>query len=101
MNPIAAGIGAALISGVAMYTVGAKTAQVDAFTPMPASEQRVDAQFVPASYTTALRPVAVPAIATTSAPAITQVHNTRRTSAPQRSVTRSTNRRVVDEREIA
>jgi hypothetical protein len=57
MNPIAAGIAGALISGVAMYTVGAK-AQMNTLTQEPAPVQAVDRQFVPVGYTTALRPAA-------------------------------------------
>lgn len=57
MNPIATGITAALISGVAMYTAGAKSAQADALTPYSALVQTVDGQFVPAT-ATALRPAA-------------------------------------------
>jgi hypothetical protein len=99
MNPtIAAGVAGALISGVAMYTVGARSAHVEAFTPNPALVQTVDGQYVPASYTTALRPVAAP-VATTS--------NTRRAAAPQpqvtRTVTRTAPREVVveeDAREV-
>ena len=49
MKPIAAAAAGALISGVAMYTVGAKTATVDAFTSAPAFVQTVDGQYVPAS----------------------------------------------------
>ena len=49
MTPIAAATAGALISGVAMYTVGAKTATVDAFTQAPALVQTVDGQYVPAS----------------------------------------------------
>ena len=49
MTPIAAATAGALISGVAMYTVGAKTATVDAFTQAPALVQTADGQYVPAS----------------------------------------------------
>ena len=52
MNPIAAGVAGALISGVAMYTLGAKTTQVDAFTQEPAAVHAVDSQVVPATSTT-------------------------------------------------
>ena len=45
MTPIAAAVAGALISGVAMYTVGAKTATVDAFTPAPGLVQGVDGQY--------------------------------------------------------
>jgi hypothetical protein len=50
MKPIAAAAAGALISGVAMYTVGARTATVDAFTPAPGGlVQTADAQYLPAS----------------------------------------------------
>jgi hypothetical protein len=39
MKPIAAAVAGALISGVAMYTVGARTATVDAFSQNPALVQ--------------------------------------------------------------
>jgi hypothetical protein len=66
MNPIATGVAAALISGVAMYTVGAQTAsaQVEALTQNPAVVQAVGNQLVPAPSTTALRPIAAPSGAT-------------------------------------
>jgi hypothetical protein len=92
MNPITAGIAGALISGVAMYTVGAKDAL----------GQSVDTQLVPATYATALRPIAAP-----SAGVVTPVRNTATRRAParqQRPVYRSTpvqEREIVrDEREI-
>jgi hypothetical protein len=94
MNPtIAAGVAGALISGVAMYTVGAKSAQVEAFTQNPALVQTLEGQFVPASYTTALRPVAAPSVVTTG--------TTRRATAAQprvtRTVTTTAPRQVVEE----
>jgi hypothetical protein len=55
VKPVAAAVAGALISGVAMYTVGAKTAQVDAFQT-PALVQTVDGGWVQAedvSYRTA------------------------------------------------
>ena len=42
MNPMATGVAAALISGVAMYTVGTKAAQLDTLTQNAASVQAVD-----------------------------------------------------------
>jgi hypothetical protein len=68
MNPIATGVAAALISGVAMYTVGAQnaSAQVDALTQSPAVVQAVGNQLVPTPFTTALRPIAAPSGATAS-----------------------------------
>ena len=93
MNPtIAAGVAGALISGVAMYTVGAKTAQVDAFTQNPALVQTLDGQFVPASYSTALRPVAAPLVA---APA-----STRRAATTQQTVRRSTTTTTAPREEV-
>jgi|SoiMethySBSTD1v2_1073268.scaffolds.fasta_scaffold00131_26 hypothetical protein len=97
MNPIAAGVAGALISGVAMYAVGAKAAQPNTLTQEPALVQTVDGQFVPLSYTNSLRPVAAPSIAT-------PVRTTRRTTTASRPVYRTApvqNREVVrDEREI-
>ena len=85
MNPIATGVAAALISGVAMYTVGTKAAQLDTLTQNTASVQAVDGQFVPAAYTTALRPAAAPSIATA-----TPVRDTaRRTTTARRPVYRT------------
>src|SRR6187399_669836 len=91
MNPITAGIAGALISGVAMYTVGAKDVL----------GQSVDTQMVPATYATALRPIAA-----TSPGIVTPVRNTtavRRAPAPQRTVYRAPvqDREIVrEEREI-
>src|SRR6185503_5422570 len=93
MNPIAAGVAGALISGVAMYTLGAKTTQVDAFTQEPAAVHAVDSQVVPATYTTSLRPVA--------APSTVPVRNTRRTTAAsQTTASRPVYRAPVQEREV-
>jgi hypothetical protein len=92
MNPIAAGVAGALISGVAMYTLGAKTTQVDAFTQEPATVHAVDSQVVPATYTTSLRPVA--------APSTVPVRNTRRTTASQTTTSRPVYRAPVQEREV-
>jgi hypothetical protein len=90
MNSIAAGIAGALISGVAMYTLGASDAL----------GQSVDTQLVPPTYATALRPIAAP-----SAGVVTPVRNTTRrtTTAARRPVYRTPvqDREVVrDEREI-
>jgi len=92
MNPIAAGLAGALIAGVAMYTVGAKAGQVDPFTQTPVPVQTVGGQFVPATYATALRPVAAPPIGT-----VTTVSNVRHTSPPPR---RTAKRTVTTDREI-
>ena len=91
MNSIAAGIAGALISGVAMYTLGAGDAL----------GQSVDTQLVPPAYATALRPIAAP-----SAGVVTPVQHstTRRTTAARRPVNRRVSvqdREVIrDEREI-
>jgi len=95
MNPIAAGVAGALISGVAMYTMGAKAAQADTLAPA-ASVQTVGAQFVPANSTTALRPVAAPAIAP-SVQTVTRTVSTRRATTPRRTETRTV---TSDGREI-
>ena len=104
MNPtIAAGVAGALISGVAMYTVGTKTAQVEAFTQNPALVQTVDGQFVPASYTTALRPVAAPPVATTTRRAATtqpRVTRTVTTTAPREVVVEQDARETVVEEDV-
>ncbi len=98
MNPtIAAGVAGALISGVAMYTVGAKTAQVDAFTQNPALVQTADGQFVPASYSTALRPVAAPSVATT---ANTQSAATTRQTVRRTTAATAAPREVVVEEDV-
>ena len=91
MKAIAAGLAGALISGVAMYTVGAGDAL----------GQSLDTQMVPATYATALRPIAAP-----EAAVVTPVRNTttaRRAPARQRTVYRAPvqEREIVrDEREI-
>jgi len=99
MNPIAAGVAGALISGMAMYTMGAKAAQADTLTPATASVQTVGAQFVPANYTTALRPVAAPTIATSAPPVKPTV--TRRAPRPvDRMVTNDRREIVRSEEEV-
>ena len=99
MNPIAAGVAGALISGVAMYAVGSKAPQVDTFAQEPALVQTVDGQFVPARYTNSLRPMESPSI-----PAATPVRTVRRTTTASRPAYRAPvqEREVVqDEREVA
>ena len=97
MNPIAAGVAGALISGVAMYTLGAKTTQVDAFTQEPALVHTLDGQVVPAGYANSLRPIAAPSTVTA-----TPVRNARRTTTASRPVYRAPvqERVVSDEREV-
>ena len=64
MKPMAAAVAGAVISGVAMYAVGVRAPQADAFVESPALVQTLDGQYVamaqPAGYTTALRPAATP-----------------------------------------
>ena len=56
MNSIATGITAALVSGLVMYTAGAKAAQLDSFTNNnPALVQAVDGQSMPTTGATAQR----------------------------------------------
>jgi hypothetical protein len=99
MKTFATGVAAALISGVAMYTVGTKAAQLDTLTQNAALVQAADGQFVPATYTAALRPVAAPSIATA-----TPVSSTRRTTTTTRRPVYRTapvqQREVVREEEI-
>ena len=66
MNAIATGITAALVSGLVMYTAGAKAAQLDAFTDNnPALVQTVDGQSMSTTGATGLRPVATPPVTAT------------------------------------
>jgi hypothetical protein len=46
MKPMAAAVAGALISGVAMYAVGARAAQNDAFVENPALVQTLDGQYL-------------------------------------------------------
>ena len=99
MKPMTAGVAAALVSGVVMFTVGAKADSLNTFNQSPALVQTADGQFVPASYSTALRPAAVPTVA---AP----VRSTRTAPAPRRTVSRApqSTREIIreeDRREIA
>ena len=87
MKPVAAAVAGALISGVAMYTVGARTATVDAFTQTPAVVQTADGQYVPATQlvttTSTLRPVATRPVAAQPARVV------RTSAAPRRTVYRA------------
>ena len=88
MKPIAAAVAGALISGAAMYTVGAKTAQVDAYTQAPALVQTVDGQYVSLPATAAVQPMR---LTTTTAPrAVVTPVSTRRVAQQSRTVTRTT-----------
>ena len=86
---MAAAVAGAAISGVAMYAVGMRTPQADAFVETPALVQTLDGQYVamarPANDTTALRPAATP---------VAQ----RRSGAPRRTVYR--NVEPVDEQVV-
>jgi hypothetical protein len=98
MNPIAAGVAGALISGLAMYAVGTKAAQMDTLTPEPALVHTVDGQIVPVSYANSLRPMVSPSVA-----AAAPVRSTVRTTTAARPVYRAPvqEREVVrDEREV-
>jgi len=91
MKPLAAAVTGALISGVAMYTVGARTATVDAFTQTPAPVQTEVGQYGPTTQLVST----VPATG-----GIQPVKYTRSTSAPRRTVYRtsqSTSERVYRE----
>lgn len=101
MTPMAAAAVGALISGVAMYAVGARAQQDSAFAELPAVVETVDGRYVQVAGArtlgTALQPAAAPAVVRTVAPARTTV----RTAAPQRTVYRTApaaQERVVVER---
>jgi hypothetical protein len=82
MKPMAAAVAGALISGVAMYAVGARAAQNDAFVENPALVQTLDGQY--------LAPAAQPrAQFVSSAPAAPRVV---RTQARPRTVYRTVER---------
>jgi hypothetical protein len=97
MKPVAAAVAGALISGAAMYTVGAKTATVDAFTQTPAVVQTADGQYAQASQfasspapVVSARPAVQPAAlrrtaarpAVSAAPAVAQRENVDREIVP-------------------
>ncbi len=99
MKPMAAAVAGALMSGVAMYTVGARTQTVDAFTQSPALVQPVDDRYVTAVPALAdAQPVSVQPASYTSAvpaPAVRTV-SSRRAAAPARRVaTRDASRRTT------
>jgi hypothetical protein len=73
-----------------MYTLGAKTAQVDAFTQEPALVHAVDTQAAPVSDANSFRPVASPSNAT-----VTPARSTRATTAR-----RPVSREAAQEREV-
>ena len=85
MNAIATGIAGALISGVAMYTVGAKATPLDAFTAKPGVGPDRGRAVVPAN-TTALQPAATQTVTTTP---INNVSVTRRRTVYRRAAERS------------
>lgn len=74
MKPMAAAVAGALISGVAMYAVGAGAAQRDAFVENPALVQTVDGQYLapaatqPRAMFVSNAPVAAPRVVRTQQP---------------------------------
>ena len=81
MKPLAAAVTGALISGVAMYTVGARTATVDAFTQTPAPVQTELGQYGPTTQLVSTAPA--------SGGGIQPVQYVRRSSPARRTVSRS------------
>jgi hypothetical protein len=90
VKPMGAAAAGAVISGVAMYAVGMRVPQADAFVESPALVQALDGEYVamarPATYTTALRPAATP---------VAQ-RRTTATAAPRRTVYRNVEPAVED-----
>lgn len=74
MKPMAAAVAGALISGVAMYAVGAGAAQRDAFVENPALVQTADGQYLapaamqPRAMFVSNAPVAAPRVVRTQQP---------------------------------
>ena len=64
VNPMAAAVAGAVVSGVVMYGAGLRAPQADAFVESPALVQTIDGGYAavaqPTRYTTALRPAVVP-----------------------------------------
>lgn len=88
MKPVTAAVAGALISGVAMYTLGARTENVEAFTQEPAAVATLDGQLAQA------RPVAtVPVKSFASAPA----RRSRTAASPQQPVYRPVERESREE----
>ena len=94
MNSYATGITAALISGVVMYSAGAKATQLDAFTNNPALVQTAQAQSTTGA--TALRPVATPPVTATP---VSHNNATRRRTV-NRTTTAARDREVLSREEI-
>jgi hypothetical protein len=98
MNPITAGVAGALISGVLMYTMGAKDTAANAFSQNPAWVQTVEGQYVPVSDSTGLRPAAA-----SPAQAARPITNARRASTSRPVVNRTaraTSQETVRDEEI-
>ena len=93
MKAITTGITAALVSGVVMFTAGAKAAQLDAFTNNQALVQSADAQSTTGA--TALRPVATPPVTTT-----VSNHNATRRRTVNRTTTAARQDREIRREEI-
>jgi len=95
MNSYAAGITAALISGVVMYSAGAKATQLDAFTNNPALVQTAQAQSTTGA--TALRPVATPPV---TARPVSNNNATRRRTVNRATTAARTDGEVIRREEI-
>ena len=94
MKAITTGITAALVSGVVMFTAGAKAAQLDAFTNNQALVQSADAQSTTGA--TALRPVAASPVTTLPA----SNHNVTRRRTVNRNTTAARQDREIRREEI-
>jgi hypothetical protein len=102
MKPIAAAVAGAVISGVAMYTVGAKTAQVDAFTSNPGVQnpglvQTLDGQYLSAP-TAGVQPVRYTTVTPAPRATVTPIAARRTVSSSRNVAAPSAQRdRVVDD----
>ena len=94
MKAITTGITAALVSGVVMFTAGAKAAQLDAFTNNQALVQSADAQSTTGA--TALRPVAASPVTTVPV----SNHNAARRRTVNRNTTAARQDREIRREEI-
>jgi hypothetical protein len=97
MKAITTGITAALVSGVVMFTAGAKAAQLDAFTNNQALVQSADAQSTTGA--TALRPVATPPVTTVSNHNATRRRTVNRTTTAARQDREIRREEIRDERD--
>jgi hypothetical protein len=97
MKAITTGITAALVSGVVMFSAGAKAAQLDAFTNNQALVQSANAQSTTGA--TALRPVATPPVTTASNHNATRRRTVNRTITAARQDRELRREDIRDERE--